>query len=81
MVKSARCKFTVQKVEGDPASGNGAVIEMTTQYDEALTKEDRAFSVYTPWGEMKFNVANPALTKFFEEGKSYYVDITPVEEK
>ncbi|HUT60668.1 MAG TPA: hypothetical protein VNA25_22715 [Phycisphaerae bacterium] len=79
MIKTARCKFTVQKVEGDPASGNGAVIEMITQYDEALTKEDRAFSIYTPWGEMKFNVANKALAGFFEAGKAYYVDITPTE--
>lgn len=78
MAGSARCKFTVIEITGDP-SVDGTV-KMVTQYDEEISKEDRAFSIYTPWGEMEFSVQNPALADFFKEGQAYYVDIKPVEE-
>lgn len=78
MSQKARCKFTVQSVEGDPATN--ATVKMETEYDEELSNEDAAFSQATPWGDMTFAVSNPNLADFFEEGKSYYVDISPVEE-
>lgn len=77
MPRKARCKFTVETVEGE--AGAQKTVKMRTQYDEPLTKEDEAFSKYTPWGEMSFGVDNPALEGFFQPGKDYYIDITPVE--
>lgn len=77
MAEKARCKFTVIDIQGDPASDSGATITLNTQYEEALSKEDVAFSKATPWGEMTFGLNNPALADFFKLGKAYYVDITP----
>lgn len=70
-MNKARCKFTVTSVD------NGTV-NMNTQYDEALSKEDHAFSTFTPWGNMQFGLNNPNLDGFFKPGQAYYIDITPV---
>jgi hypothetical protein len=78
MVQKARCKFTVTSVEGDDESD--ATVRLEAQYDPELTKEDEAFSKFTPWGTMEFGIANPELKGFFKEGQAYYVDLTPVEE-
>jgi hypothetical protein len=76
MVKTARCMFTV--VQGS-TDGEG-MIKLEAQYDEAMTKEPNSFSKYTPWGNMAFGLNQPNLAGFFEPGKKYYIDITPVEE-
>jgi hypothetical protein len=70
-MKSARCKFTVTSID------NGT-INMTTQYDGELAKEDNSFSKTTPWGNMSFGLNNPNLDGFFKPGQAYYIDITPV---
>ncbi len=71
-MNKARCKFTATAVQD-------GTVELTTQYDSALSNEDAAFSKATPWGSMKFGLDNPALDGFFVPGKAYYVDITPAE--
>lgn len=74
MVQSARCKFQCQKVE---EIGCSQTVSMQAYYDEPLTKEDEAFSTSTPSGTMSFYIYNPNLNGFFQEGKFYYIDITP----
>ena len=77
----ARCKFTVTSVEPTTWSSDPPeiVVRLTTLYDPN-DPEDTKFSVYTPSGDMEFRVNNPNVIGMFEEGKSFYVDLTPVKE-
>ena len=49
------------------------------EYDEKLIKEDVTFSKWTPSGEFKVNVNNPAVHEQMEVGKTYYFDISEAE--
>lgn len=49
------------------------------EYDEKLIKEDVTFSKWTPNGEFKVTVNNPAVHSQMEVGKTYYFDISPCE--
>lgn len=40
--------------------------------------EDNTFSRYSPTGEFKIHVTNPALLGKFQPGDTYYFDATPV---
>lgn len=77
-MKRARCKFRCSGIlVGEGASRQ---VQLQAAYDPKNIPEDEAFTKYTPWGEMKFGLENPALEGFFQPGKTYYIDITPVEE-
>lgn len=43
-------------------------------YDDSVP-EDQRYARYTPSGELRIAVTNPAVV--FEPGQSYYLDITP----
>lgn len=55
----------------------GEAIEYTfqPQYDSTVP-EDLRFAKYTPSGELRISVDNPAVK--FEVGRDYYLDFTPV---
>jgi hypothetical protein len=78
MPQTARCKFTVVNVSPsfDGAPAGDVTVKMQTQYDPALAQEDAAFSTVTPWGSAEFGISNPNLSGFFEEGQTYYLDIS-----
>jgi hypothetical protein len=59
--------------------GNQRIITMSASYDEPLSKEDRAFSKATPWGDLNINVTNPNVFDVFTIGAYVYIDVTPVE--
>lgn len=40
--------------------------------------EDNTYAKYSPSGELKLTVANPALLGKFNPGETYYLDFTPV---
>jgi len=44
-------------------------------YDQSIP-EDQRYAKYSPAGELKITVDNPAVD--WEIGKSYYLDFTPV---
>ena len=88
----ARCKFVAGRIEESrelQKQPDGSwkqtgpvreeIIEMHTQYDEN-DPEDTKFSSATPWGHIKFGLSNPALLGKFKQGKTYYLDLTEVEE-
>jgi len=63
-----------------------------TDYPETETKmvdlwpvidgsaENRSFSKYTPSGRLTLNISNDTpASESFEEGKEYYIDISPAE--
>lgn len=75
---TARCKFKVTAVthhEGD----SWRDIVLQTQYDEALSKEDRAFAKATPSGKMEIVLSNPNVYDVFAPGNVVYVDVTVAE--
>lgn len=74
----ARCKFVVESVTLH-AYGSRSV-KLATHYDEALSKEDRAFCKATPNGAMTVDITNPAVFDVFKPGTKVYVDVTPVDE-
>ena len=43
------------------------------------SKENEQFFKYTPAGQIRLEVLNPAALDQFEQGKEYYVDFTPAE--
>ncbi|WP_421849926.1 hypothetical protein [Oricola sp.] len=78
-----RAKFWCKKIEyvhnppgGDPAA-TMAEITFEPVYpqgeDDTTNKE---WSRWTPSGEIKMTVTNPAAIARFEGGRSYYVDFT-----
>lgn len=73
-----RCKFRCESVK--PAEGYtepAENIQLWATYSDS--PEDNTYSLYTPTGQLNFTVTNPNIIGKFELGKSYYIDITPVE--
>lgn len=55
----------------------GKKLIFTAQYDNSI-EEDRRFAKATPNGSFEMFVDNPAALAFFEIGKYYYFDASPV---
>jgi len=53
------------------------VFRFSPQYDPTVP-EDQRYAKYTPSGELRITVDNPAVA--FIPGRDYYLDFTPVEE-
>ena len=45
----------------------------------ADTPENKTWSKYTPGGLLQMHISNPDALGQFEQGKEYYIDITPAE--
>ena len=76
-VSKARCKFRCDSVE--PLGGDCQRVKLWAQYDEPLSREDEAFNVATPSGNLDFTINNPRLVGFFQPGRQYYVDVMPAD--
>ncbi|HEO9244719.1 TPA: hypothetical protein ACOEHP_000748 [Enterobacter ludwigii] len=69
---TVRAKFfcqSIQKAEDD----SYRTIHMSPV--TADTEENKAWSKYTPDGQLTMHVSNPAAFDQFEQGKEYYIDI------
>jgi hypothetical protein len=82
MAGTVRAKFrcvAVTRTSYSPAEEDKLPRQFVFQaiYDETIP-EDRRYAKYSPSGELKILVDNPAVN--WEIGKSYYLDFTPVEE-
>lgn len=70
-----RCKFKVsEKILQDDGC---ATIKMEPVY--CGSPENEQFFRYTPFGNFSFGTINPQAAEQMEEGKEYYIDITPAE--
>ena len=71
-----RAKFRCESnsVQGD----SGSQITLRAVYDSNPASENGQFFKWTPSGEIRMGVVNPAAAEQFAEGKEYYVDFTPV---
>jgi hypothetical protein len=71
---TVRAKFfcqSIQKAEDD----SYRTIHMTPVI--ADTEENKAWSTYTPGGQLTMHVSNPAAFEQFEQGKEYFINIVP----
>jgi len=74
---SIRCRLQCTKLALNEY-GTGTV-EFETRYDAKLCEEQAAFQQATPWGKVEFQIDNPRATAQLQEGKDYYLDVSPVE--
>ena len=70
-MKKVRAKFKCDHV----ANYGGGTGEVTLSAVTYGSEENEMFWKYTPAGELKMQVDNPAALKVFEPGKEYYLDI------
>lgn len=73
---AVRAKFfcqSIQKAEDD------SYLTINMSPVTAETEENKAWSQYTPGGQLTMHVSNPAAFEQFEQGKEYFIDIQPVQ--
>ncbi|MEU9888660.1 hypothetical protein [Sphaerisporangium sp. NPDC051011] len=72
-----RAKFHCTSVETYSTDLTGPrVYRFQPQYDASIP-EDQRYARYTPSGELRITVDNPAVS--FEPGRAYYLDFTPAD--
>jgi len=73
---TVRAKFKCTVVSHN-YTDNAMVVKF--QAVTAETEENKTWSKWTPTGSLEMYVSNPEVFNQFEEGKEYFLDITPVE--
>lgn len=68
----------VAKFKCTRISHNESYVEvvLVPVYSSDPTSENYSWSKYTPSGEIKMNITNPAASKQFELSKSYIINFT-----
>ena len=82
-----RAKFVCNSVkpysydDGKTVAGKNITMTAAIAYCEGGVRKDEneSWSAATPSGNISIHISNPAAFDQFEEGKSYYLDFTPVE--
>ena len=80
---TVRAKFWVkEKKHQYTGSPDGQFVEVSLApcyggYPGGDSEENKSFAKYTPSGEIKLGITNPAAFDQFEMGKAYYIDFTP----
>jgi hypothetical protein len=69
---SVRCKFVCSFKEGQS-------VHFSPVYSGS--EENKKFFQATPGGQISFYTVNESALEQFEQGKEYYVDFTPAEQK
>ena len=75
MATKIRAKFRCSSVQSF-GQGVAATVEFFAVNDDS-TPENERFTKYTPTGQLKMTVDNPAVV--FEPGTHYYLDFTKAE--
>lgn len=58
---------------------DGAVSFCTVyEADASKDTENARFTQFTPWGDIRLGIDNPAALEQFEPNKEYYVDFIPL---
>lgn len=77
---NVRAKFKATTVQQYPTAGNGerfAQVTLVAVYNDG--PENETWSKATPAGQLTMTISNPAALNTFVEGRSYYLDFTPVD--
>lgn len=71
---TVRAKFQCSNITKSPDSSTTVVnlTAVTTGSDE-----NKTWSKYTPSGQLQMVITNPTAADQFEQGKEYFIDITP----
>ncbi len=75
---TVRTKFKVVGITQHD-TGSSRTIKLSAVYDQSIP-EDQRFAQATPSGELTIYVNNPAAIEQLPIGKSFYLDLVPVEE-
>lgn len=77
MSSTAPVESTRHSVDGKPTTAQSwpRTYRFAAVYDTSVP-EDQRYAMYTPYGELKMIVDNPAVE--FTPGRQYYLDFTPV---
>lgn len=74
-------KFRVTKVE---TLGTEQRVEMQAvtnkPFDAEGNSDDNSFARWTPSGELKMHITNPALVDALPEGKKFYLEFRPAQD-
>lgn len=73
---TVRAKFKCTSVERFSAAEGPRTYRFAAMYDPSIPEDER-YAKYTPTGELRISVDNPAVV--FECGRDYYLDFTPVD--
>lgn len=74
-------KFQVTKVElTAPNNENVELMAVSNKpFDPEGASDDNSFARWTPAGELKMSIANPALIGQIKVGQKFYLEFTPAE--
>lgn len=79
-MQTVKAKFVVNEVTNYMGGQKVSMLPVqNTQYGADGENEDNQFARYTPSGEIRLQITNPALKDAFAPGKVFYVDMTSVE--
>ncbi|QIT28549.1 hypothetical protein [Raoultella terrigena] len=73
---TVRAKFQCNSINKSPDNSTAVVNMMAVTTGSA---ENETWSKYTPSGQLQMVISNPAAVEQFEQGKEYFIDITPAE--
>lgn len=73
---SVRAKFQCNSINKSPDNTTAVVHLMAVTTGST---ENESWSKYTPSGQLKMVISNPAAFEQFEQGKEYFIDIAPAE--
>lgn len=76
-VTTVRAKFVCTSIKSVNWSPTLKVYGFSAVGDDGIP-ENKRYHKYTPSGTIELSVDNPAVDGFYELGKSYYLDFTPV---
>lgn len=71
-----RAKFRVHSVED---FGQSKTVKLGAVCADEI-EENQRYHRYTPFGELKMTIDNPAASERFEEGKTFYLDFVEVKD-
>lgn len=79
---NVRAKFFVSEIKFFATPGSDQTAQVTLvpvfgTYGDGKDEENKEWSKYTPQGEIKMTITNPAAIDAFEVGQPYFVDFTP----
>lgn len=73
-----RCKFKLNSKNEILDGSNQTVYALEFSAVISGSPENKSFFRWTPNGNLKLGVVNPAIGESFEVGSEYYIDIIPV---
>jgi hypothetical protein len=81
-----RAKMRITSVTPYPTEGDASqetlqfhAVAKDGPYPSDGSDEDNSYAKFSPSGELKLTVANPALIGKYKQGDTFYVDFTPID--